>query len=329
MQFLKRRLPVIIAFCAGMVFWVQYYVPSQASQDLLETFTASWAIILFGAAFILGVLSAIEHHWTKITLKKAGYGYSLVALLVFGTMILSGWFPAQPSIRLGGAAPTLSWGMLAATLCLLIGIVSAVSYLLGGNGERRYSRGMTALVFLILGAVGAFVIQPLASGYMLLWKVSNPAFIGQTIKPDSMFMWFFDHCFVPLDSTMFSLLAFYIASAAFRAFRARSFEATALLISGCLVMIGRVPLGEQLILIPKGVLVSWYTAYLHLVNLPVPPDLATTLADLNITSIAGWILNSPNSAAQRGILLGVILSQVAISLRIMFGIERTYMGGGE
>ncbi len=37
----------------------------------------------------------------------------------------------------------------------------------------------------------------------------------------------------------------------------------------------------------------------------------------------------PNAAAQRGILLGVILSQVAISLRIIFGIERTYMGGGD
>ena len=37
----------------------------------------------------------------------------------------------------------------------------------------------------------------------------------------------------------------------------------------------------------------------------------------------------PNAAAQRGILLGVILSQIAISLRIIFGIERTYMGGGD
>jgi hypothetical protein len=304
MQFLKRRLPVIIAFCAGMLFWVQYYIPSRMSQSVLETFSSSWTLIIAGAAFILGVLSSVEHHWTKISLKKAGYGYSMVALLVFGTMLLAGWFPAQPSIRLGTAQPVLSWGLVMALLCLLIGIVSGLSYVLGGKGGKRHVRGMTALVFLILGAIGVLVIQPLSAGHILFWPVGHQTFSGQIHKPDSMFMWFFDNCFVPLDATMFSLLAFYIASAAFRAFRARSMEATALLIAGCLVMIGRIPLGEQLAL--------------HVGNL-----------NINVTDISGWILNNPNNAAQRGILMGVILSQIAISLRIIFGIERTYMGGGD
>jgi hypothetical protein len=50
---------------------------------------------------------------------------------------------------------------------------------------------------------------------------------------------------------------------------------------------------------------------------------------INFPYITDWLLNIPNAAAQRGILLGVILSQIAIAVRIIFGIERTYMGGGD
>jgi hypothetical protein len=33
-------------------------------------------------------------------------------------------------------------------------------------------------------------------------------------------------------------------------------------------------------------------------------------------------------AAQRGVMMGIGLGMIATSLRIIFGIERTYMGGG-
>jgi hypothetical protein len=60
------------------------------------------------------------------------------------------------------------------------------------------------------------------------------------------FRWMFINIYTPLSATMFSLLAFYIASAAFRAFKAKTMEAGLLLITAFLVMLGRVPLGEQL-----------------------------------------------------------------------------------
>jgi len=100
---------------------------------------------------------------------------------------------------------------------------------------------------------------------------------------------------IPLESTMFSLLAFFIASAAYRAFKARTKEAALLLVIALIVMFGRVPVGERLF---------------HKM-----PD------------IVEWILMVPNMAAQRGILIGVGLGMIATSLKIILGIERQYLGG--
>jgi hypothetical protein len=96
---------------------------------------------------------------------------------------------------------------------------------------------------------------------------------------------------------MFAILAFFIASAAYRSFRARSREASVLLIAAVIVMTGRVPLGEYLI--------------------PLSGDLSQ------------WILNVLNASVRRAILIGVSLGTVALSIKIIFALERSYLGGGK
>lgn len=98
----------------------------------------------------------------------------------------------------------------------------------------------------------------------------------------------------PAMSTMFSFLVFYITSAAYRAFRVRSFEATLLLLTGVIVMLGRAPIGEAISpLIPK---------------------------------VSAWLLSIPTTAGQRGIIIGAALGAVATALRVLVGIEKSYLG---
>jgi hypothetical protein len=115
----------------------------------------------------------------------------------------------------------------------------------------------------------------------------------------SPFKWMYDWMYSPMQSTMFSLLAFFIASAAFRAFRIRTVDAALLAVAALIVMIGRVPIGN---LITSGLPDAW-----------------------QLPTWANWLLEWPQNAAKRGIAIGAGLGVMATGLRIILGIERSHM----
>jgi len=139
------------------------------------------------------------------------------------------------------------------------------------------------------------------------WQYSLVVFAGLIIMvligipfgpQNSIFEWLYNNVQLPMDATMFSLLAFFIASAAYRAFRARTFEASLLLITALIVMMGNVPVGDL-------------------------------LSNDTASKARQWILDNPNLSARRGIILGVSLGVISQSIRIILGIERSYLGGGD
>lgn len=169
------------------------------------------------------------------------------------------------------------WGMVIGTFALVLGLASLFRTHLDRIRQRRRGYGysfVTLLSFAIVLFVGMF----------------------HGIDEGSAFEWFFLWVQVPLDATVFSLLAFFMASAAYRSFRARSVEATILLIAAVVVILGRIPLGGE-------------------------------LTDGWLPRVTEWLMIYPAVGAKRGIIFGVALGAVATSLRLLLGIERSHLGG--
>ena len=121
--------------------------------------------------------------------------------------------------------------------------------------------------------------------------------------PGTRFDWLYLYIYTPLMATMFALLAFFVASASYRAFRARNTQATILLLAAFVVMLGRTPFGD------------WLSQLVHLPN------------GWGISDLSNIIMNYFNVAGQRAIMIGIALGTVSTSLRIILGIERSYLGG--
>jgi hypothetical protein len=104
----------------------------------------------------------------------------------------------------------------------------------------------------------------------------------------------FRHVQFPLQATLFSLLAFFVATAAYRAFRLRSLESVAFLLIAAIVLLGQIP--------------GWAS-----------DSLRETLPWLR-----EWTLTKVALGGARGILLGVALGTIVVGIRLLIGIDRPY-----
>jgi hypothetical protein len=114
---------------------------------------------------------------------------------------------------------------------------------------------------------------------------------------DPNYLWMYQNIFSPLSMTVWGFPVFWLASAAYRAFRARSAEAAILLITALITLLGMAPIGE---LISKDVVV-----------------------------VSNWIIAVPTIAASRGIIIGAALGTFILALRTLLGMEKRYLGGAE
>jgi hypothetical protein len=176
------------------------------------------------------------------------------------------------------------WLRLIYAFAYFLGLVSLLSLHWSKIRTKQAGWAYSAVVYVSFGLMFLFVVYNDGSGPFAPQEKSGP------------YQWTFQYVHVASSATMFSMLAFFISSAAYRTFRARTPEAAILLVSAIIVMLGRVPIG----------------AY---------------IADI-IPEAMQWLMSVPNMAAKRGILMGVSLGAIATSLRIIFGIERSYLGGG-
>lgn len=210
----------------------------------------------------------------------------LILCFVFGVVMMLTQFSPH-SFSQGVYEEVLSWALIILPFMLVLGTVTLVQTHVARIRRRTEHWQYSFIIF---------------AGILLM------VVIGIPFGPQHpIFVWLFNNVQVPMDATMFSLLAFFIASAAYRAFRARTFEASLLLVTALIVMIGNVPIGD----------LFWNTV---LSGLPW---------DNGVSDTKQWILDNPNLSARRGIILGVSLGAISQSIRILLGIERSYLGGGD
>jgi hypothetical protein len=136
----------------------------------------------------------------------------------------------------------------------------------------------------------------LFSGWLLLMMIVFVIFglwRGQ-FDTDPTYSWLYNAIYLPLGSTMYSSLAFYMAYGAYKVLRARNFEAALLFTTAVLVILGNTPI---------------FPAYF--------PGFFYTRE---------WIFTAVVGGAYRGIRIGVGMGAVVLGIRTLLGLETGYLG---
>jgi hypothetical protein len=144
-------------------------------------------------------------------------------------------------------------------------------------------------VRIIRGGLKALPSAVLVAGLLVT------AFFGIAFgTKDKTFSFIFSNMYTPLAAAFYAMTAFHLASASYRAFRARSAQAAVLLVTGVLLMLGRAPIGEAI----------W----------------------IKFPAIANWIMGVGNLAGSRGIMISIAVGVIGVSMRVLVGIDRAHLG---
>jgi hypothetical protein len=304
----KKQLPLLLGFLIGTFAIAEFYVPARGVRAW-QSFFLEVGQVLAAAAYVLGGLNVIQVNVPIISRRREDWQFKVVLIVAAVGMGFAGirWHelggaPTESTVTLT-ATPAAAAPAHAGKVVVLVRANQDRFLVSIDGGEAQPGTG---------GSVGAVVepgehtvvVRSPETGYTestsrFTAEAGTSATVNArlTMKwgPDGrVFVWIYDHLFAPCNATMFALLAFFIASAAFRAFRARNVEAGLLLGAAILVMLGLVPIGRAIS--------SWFP------------------------SITEWIMEVPNNAGRRAIIMGAALGAIATSLRVILGLERSHLG---
>lgn len=212
-----------------------------------------------------------------------------ILVFIFGAFMAVQYFMPHESSEWVYEFFALDWVPIIGIFALALGIWSLIRVSYDKIKHRRQDWQYS--IVLLVGLFGIII-----SGFVV--KIGDQwttRFLSAEGLQSYMFRHLFEFIVIPGQSTVFSLLAFYIASASYRAFRARNLLATLLLLAALVMMLRFSPI----------------------------PGIEDYLS-----KSAVWLLNVPNLAAKRAIIIGIGLGMVATAIKVVLGIERGYMGKG-
>jgi hypothetical protein len=203
--------------------------------------------------------------FVKIVLPKAIT--AVAAAMVLASIFFGLWSDLAREID--------KWFVLSGAVAACVGLVNLTRVHLR-NISRRGTNWDTSVLMMV-------------SCYAML-------ILGLLTSPvDVRYNWIFQATVVPLSATFLALLGFYITSAAYRAFRIRTVDASVLLVVALIVLMGRAPIGAML----------WG----------------------QFEPLTRWIMDIPNTSAMRAVVICTVFGAIMTALRIAAGTERSYLGG--
>ncbi|MCA9243958.1 MAG: hypothetical protein KDA32_08400 [Phycisphaerales bacterium] len=319
---MKRTVPLLIVFSVGLLMVVHYFVPFLG--DLANVAVVHFNI-LAAVAMILGAGNLLFTHGEKIYKQHSGWGYSIIAVGCFLAMIAFGMFKIGAPPKQGATAELTSGASIAMVDVEKSGKSDYALKLRAGKLEpdtkyeiklgdkvvaettSDYKGSAAAETAIFTGSDAPDSVEGMTVSVGELTGKLEPygAFTGAYDDDGTPFWFFYYYAFVPLQQTTFAMLAFYVASAAFRAFRARNVEAGLLLGTAFLILLGQTFAGNWLTQgLPKEGFWSFF----------------------QISELSAWVMIVFNTAGQRAIMIGIALGIASTSLKTLLGLDRSVIG---
>lgn len=180
------------------------------------------------------------------------------------------------------------WENIVVAFAFLLGLISL--FFSHYNKITRKADGWGYSIFVFVGFLAIIIPAYTSGGKQMVEGVLTP--LG----------WSYKYIYTALSGTMFAVLAFYIVSTAYRSFRIKSPQAFVLFVAAFILILGKVPLGQ----------IIW--------------DSALGWTGQSVSAVIEWIMQVPAVAGKRGIMIGISIGAIVTSLKIIFGIEKQYMG---
>jgi uncharacterized membrane protein len=248
-------------------------------------------IVIVGCAVLFGLLQLAPKQSRKHLILAVTFIAGLYYALEFFLPVHPQPTAANPTGVGNFLSPSMdsvsNWLVVIGAFTVGLGVVNLSVV----HGKRLTKGGNTAFNSAV------FFISAIVMMVIGILKEIHPNSINK-----NLFDILFSGALTTLDATMFSIIAFYIVSAAYRAFRVKSAEATILLITAVIVMFGQVAVGQAMTRMNTSH--NYYLSQLH------------------FELIRDWILTVANSAAVRAIGFGLGIGAIAVALRIWLGLER-------
>lgn len=326
----KKTIIAGVTFLGGLYFFLEFFLPETLDLNFIGLDQKikfgkyhqeiSKATILIGVMAIgLGLINLVRVHGTNILKGKKGKINSYALLIgLFGTLFIEAFDFKNTEQKLS------DWQRIDAIKLLIEKdyskenralakneilktnkeIDNKASFLFPTNKEAEEKttslktelNQSTELLASSNQESKNAVIDKLKISTSLAREITDINYNNTTAKKAATFV--FESFFVPLGSAMFSLLAFYVATAAYRTFRIKSLEALCMMTAALLVMLGQIPIG-----------------YIYISE--------------DLPSIRFWLIQNISTPAFRAIYLGSSIAGLAMALRMWLSIEKSPLSSEE